>query len=104
MANTPVKYLMDAFPTTTFFRKDVPRRGMMQQAPGQGPDGYGRKISTDYMAIVNNKKMRVYCCCISNSGSLYVEIKGEWYFVREGDISDDIRYNRSKEQANAPSS
>jgi hypothetical protein len=90
----PVKHLLTEFPDTTFIRKNVERVGIMQLAPGQGPDGYGRQISTDYMAIVGNKKLRVYCCCFSNAGTCYVLIKGEWHTVRDGDVPDNVRNNR----------
>ena len=86
-----VVYLLDVFPETTFRKTPVPRRGMMQLAPGQGQDGYGRKISSDYMAFFNNRWHRVYCCCISNSGSLYVPIKGKWHFIRDYDVPDEVR-------------
>ena len=94
MTNKPqivVKYLCDVHADVTFKRNDVPRRGMMQLAPGQGADGYGRKISTDYMAHVNGKWRRIYCCCFSNAGSLYVEDGKDWLHVRDTDIPDSVR-------------
>ena len=39
--------------------------------------GYGDKIPTQYMVFVENKWRRVYCRVYSNSGTLYVLIKGE---------------------------
>lgn len=91
---SPVSYLLDHHPKVKFFRKDVPRRGSLQYAPGQDVNGYGKRISTDYMAVVNNRNMRVYCCCFSNAASFYVEIKGKCYYLREGDIPDAVRFNR----------
>lgn len=42
--------------------------------PGQGADGYGRKISTDLMLQFKGekRKYRVYCVCFSNAGSHYI--------------------------------
>lgn len=88
---TTIKYLCDVHADVTFKKKPVPRRGMLQLAPGQGEDGYGRKISTDYMANVNGKWQRIYCCCFSNAGSLYVLNGKDWLHVRDGDIPDSIR-------------
>jgi len=34
--------------------------------------GYGEKIPTRYMIRHNNKWRRVYCYCISNSGTLFI--------------------------------
>jgi hypothetical protein len=74
-----VKYLEGA----TFTRNPVPRRGMLQLAPGQGLHGYGNKISSDYMAHVNGRAYRVYCTCYSNVASYYIVSKGEKLFVRD---------------------
>lgn len=86
-----VRYLADVHPGTKFKKKAVTRRGILQLTPGQGNDGYGRKISTDYMARVNDRWQRVYCVCISNVGSLYVLQGTEKLFVRDSDIPDDVR-------------
>lgn len=87
----PVLYLTDVYPDTVFVRSDVARLGMMQMAPGQGVYGYGRKISTDYMATFNGRKHRVYCCCFSNAGTCYVLSGGKWLVVKDGDIPDSVR-------------
>lgn len=87
----PVKYLLDHF-QATFIRKPVPRYGMMQLAPGQSPTGYGKKISANYMAVIGKQKHRVYCVCYSNSGSLYVFVKGEAFYLRDFDIPDAVRH------------
>lgn len=52
---------------------------------GQGTDGYGRKIATPYLVRFDGKGpwRRVYCCCISNSGTVYVVVKGEWICFRD---------------------
>ena len=53
---------------------------VMQLAPGQGADGYGRKIKTEYQVRFNGKGpwRQVYCCCISNSGTHYVLQGKDW--------------------------
>lgn len=86
-----VEHLTEKFDGVEFFKKPVPRLGMMQLAPGQGSDGYGKKISTDYMAKVNGRNHRVYCICFSNSGSLYVVVGGKNYYVRDFDVPDEVR-------------
>lgn len=91
-----VRYLTDVFEGVQFIRKDVPRFGMMQQARGQGADGYGKKISTDYMAILNGRKYRVYAVCFSNAASHYVTIKKESYYLRDFDIPDEVRNGPSQ--------
>ena len=47
--------------------------------------GYGSKIPTDYMIYVNGTKRwyRVYCTIYSNSGSCWVTVKGQKYYIRE---------------------
>lgn len=42
--------------------------------PGQGEDGYGRKITTDLFVQVKatGKRHRVYCTCFSNAGSHWI--------------------------------
>ena len=81
-----VRYLTKCFKGVTFKHQPVPRFGFMQLAPGQGADGYGRKIATDWKALVNGRWCRVYCCCYSNSGSLYVSIKAGRFYVLDSDI------------------
>lgn len=89
MSNS-VAYLCDTHADVTFKRKNVVRRGMLQLAPGQSADGYGRRISTDYMAFFGGKWHRIYCCCFSNAGSLYVEQGKQWLHVRDGDIPENV--------------
>lgn len=86
-----VKYLVEHFQDVTFSRKNVTRKGILQLAPGQGADGYGKKISTDYVAHFDGREHRVYCICFSNSGSLYVLVKKEMFFVRDFDIPESAR-------------
>lgn len=54
---------------------------------GQGSDGYGRKIATRYMVRLNHRGpwRRVYCCCFSNVGSLYVIVKQISYYFRRAE-------------------
>ena len=86
-----VLYLCDVHADVTFKKAPVPRRGILQLAPGQAEDGYGEQISTDYMARVKGRWKRVYCICYSNAGSLYVKDGGICLFVRDMDIPDEVR-------------
>lgn len=50
---------------------------------GRGRDGYGTKIPMRYLVKLDDgtgRERRVYCCCISNSGSIYLDIKGTMIF------------------------
>jgi hypothetical protein len=85
-AASMVKYLLDHY-EATFSRKPVKRYGMLQLAPGQSPSGYGRKISTDYMAEVLGRKRRVYAICFSNAASHYVLVKGEAFYIRDFEVA-----------------
>ena len=51
----------------------VPRRGILQLAPGQGKDCYGRKISSDYKIKYEGRWHRVYIACFSNVSSVYIQ-------------------------------
>jgi hypothetical protein len=64
-------------------RRPARRIGMMQLAPGQRADGYGRKISTDYMLRFEGEKRwrRVYCVQFSNCGTCYVVVQGERLYL-----------------------
>jgi len=52
------------------------KRNLMQTA-----SGYGRKLVTPTMVKYNNRLHRVYCCCFSNSGSLYIISKGKNLYI-----------------------
>jgi hypothetical protein len=52
------------------------KRGLMQTA-----SGYGRKLTTEWKAPYNGKLYRVYCTIFSNSGSLWIQSKGEKLFL-----------------------
>lgn len=80
----PVEYIQNF----TVEHKPVPRRGILQLAPGQRPSGYGSKISTDYAIRFNGKgrAYRVYAVCYSNVASFYVVVGGKQLFVRGVDL------------------
>jgi len=40
--------------------------------------GYGRKIPTRYMVQWEGRWRRVYCCVLSNNGTLYLAKGSEW--------------------------
>lgn len=88
---TTIKYLMDEYPETTFVRSEVRRFGVLQITRGQGANGYGNKITTDYMAITGHTRRRVYAICHSNAASHYVIVRGEKMFIRDFDIPDEVR-------------
>lgn len=58
--------------------------------PGQGQDGYGRKITTDICLRFDHEKIvrRVFCTCISNAASHWIIYKGEKVHLRDHDSSD----------------
>jgi hypothetical protein len=76
-----LRYLRDAQPTAVFYRAPIDGR-----RPGQGADGYGRKIATDYAVRYGTR--RVYCCIFSNAGSLYVVDSGERLYVDDFDMGE----------------
>lgn len=86
----PVKYLTDEIENVTFGFKPVRRVSLFRLLPGQGADGYGSKISTDYTAKIGNRTHRVYLTIHSNVGSNYVIVKGEKLFLHDYDL-DGIR-------------
>ena len=71
----------------------VPKSGMMQLAPGQNQDGYGKKITSDIMlqVVATKKRYRVYTICFSNAGSNYVIVKGQRFYLQtyfQSDLKD----------------
>ena len=75
------------------FRKTEVRRhgGMLRLLPGQGEDGYGLKITTEFECRVNDNKWRpIYLTLVSNIGSLWVIINKQKYWV--DDIPDHVRF------------
>lgn len=59
---------------------------------GRRQDGYGRKIATSYLVRFNGagRWRRVYCCCYSNSGTLYVTNGANWICFR---CDENLRLN-----------
>ena len=49
----------------------------------QTASGYGSKLTTPYKVEHNGRLYRVYCVCWSNSGTLYIQSKGENLYIRE---------------------
>lgn len=43
--------------------------------------GYGAKIPTSYKVKFKNRLYRVYCTIYGNSGSTWIQSKGEKYYV-----------------------
>lgn len=91
---TQITYADEAIGTYTLHRRPVPRRGMLQLAPGQGADGYGHKITTDICLRFSGEKRerRVYCCCFSNSGTCYVVVNGQTLYLKthfQDEVLDD---------------
>ena len=87
---TTVKYAEQEIGPYQLYRRPVKRRGILQLAPGQGADGYGRKIHTDFIlqfkdenGVPQGKKYRVYCVCFSNAGSNYILVKGQALYIRD---------------------
>lgn len=60
--------------------------------PGQGEDGYGDAIQTDYEVGIcgESRRYRVYAICHSNVSSHYVRYMRRRIFLRDSDF-DDIR-------------
>ena len=56
--------------------------------PGQSMEGYGTKISSDWMCEINKRNYRVYITQISNCGSLWITFKGQKYFFHDYDFHD----------------
>jgi hypothetical protein len=80
-----IRYADETIGAYTLHRSIVPRRGgILQLAPGQSQDGYGKKITTDIMLqfVGEKKRYRVYCTCYSNNGSNWITYKGETLHLR----------------------
>lgn len=43
--------------------------------------GYGKRLPTEYMVRYMNKWRRVYCCCFSNIGTMYIGELSEFLIV-----------------------
>lgn len=80
-----IRYAEDVVGGFKLFRREVSRHGgILQLAPGQSQEGYGSKISTDYVLQFYGeaRKYRVYCTCYSNSGSLWITHEGRTLHLR----------------------
>jgi hypothetical protein len=85
---TRCTYLSETFPDAKVIRS------VFKGHPYSGRDamGYGRKIPTDYMVLLNNRKYRVYCCCFSNAGTCYIDTKThKFVVVLNSDIPCEVK-------------
>jgi len=89
-----ITYVRNAFPDAKYSRVPVARWGILQHAPGQGADGYGKKITTDYMVRIGKMAYRVYATCFSNCASHWIVVKGKTYHVGDFDIPDFVRQDK----------
>ena len=55
---------------------------------GQTATGYGGQIPTEYELLYKLHWRRVYAMVYSNSGSLYVRVKGEDFFIDSNTEND----------------
>ena len=55
---------------------DWQRRGLMETRTG-----YGAKLRTRYALRYAGRTRRLYCCCYSNSGTLFIIVRGERVIV-----------------------
>lgn len=78
-----LRYIRDEKPDAEFYLAPI-----VGHRPGQGADGYGRKISTDYAVRYGGRTRRVYCCIFSNAGSLYVVDRGGRLYVGDFDMGN----------------
>jgi hypothetical protein len=82
--------------SAVIYAEDVFRKIESKPAPcppyGQGADGYGKKIAMPYMVRLDGKGpwRRVYCCCFSNAGTVYVIVKGQHYCFHH---DENVRLN-----------
>jgi hypothetical protein len=66
-------------------RSPVSRRGFLGSLPGQGDDGYGRKITTEIKLKFagESRAYRVYSTCFSNAASHWIIRKGVKLWLRD---------------------
>jgi len=92
---TTIQYVDSIGPYT--LRRSMPkgaRRTMWGTFyPGQGADGYGRKISTDIVLRFEGetRPRRVYATCFSNAATHWIVYKGATYYlptIFQSDIED----------------
>lgn len=56
--------------------------GVPEMLPGQGDDGYGRKITTEREVRVGSRWYRVYATCYGNSASCWIMRQGKPVYLR----------------------
>lgn len=61
--------------------RPVKTRGPWERRPGQGADGYGQKIATDWAIDYDGIERHIYCTQISNAGSCWFMAGGHKIFV-----------------------
>ncbi len=59
----------------------VKTRGPMCLLPGQGDDGYGKKITLPWTVEYDGRNRRVYCTQFSNAGTCWFIVNGEKMIV-----------------------
>ncbi len=64
------------------------KHGLQQTATG-----YGRRLATEYQIQLHDKRWRrVYVCQISNAGTAYVLVTGDWRVVSDyGDVAKMLK-------------
>lgn len=83
-----VKYIEGPISLTRSTPKGVRRTAWGTYYPGQNMEGYGSKITTDYILTYKGRKYRVYATCFSNAASYWVTVKGEKTHLPPFDQSD----------------
>jgi hypothetical protein len=52
--------------------------------------GYGGKIPSDRMIYFKGRWRRMYVACYGNSGSCYVLVKGEAYYILDHELGAEV--------------
>lgn len=82
----PVQYVPEGY---KLYRSPVKMTGPSwnRLLPGQGQDGYGRKITTDIVCQLpgEQRQYRVYATCFSNVASHWILWKGQRLHLRDTD-------------------
>lgn len=76
-----MKYLHDYYPNATLVQRELwwHKAGLQQTA-----SGYGKHLTSSWMVRLTpqtKRLRRVYVACFSNSGSPYVTVNGETFYV-----------------------
>lgn len=82
-----IVYLTDVEKDAKVIKSPVQRTGKFGLLPGQGADGYGNRITTDYAVKIGRYTLRVYAICHSNVASHYVVFKGQKMFLHDYDFN-----------------